>query len=103
MTEMGKRQEEDEDIGPVLAMVRENKPRPSWEEVAHWNPDSKTLWQSWDRLQVRNGILCREFEYFNGKLSVWQAIVPYRLREGVFAAVHGGVTGGHMGRKRTED
>jgi transposase InsO family protein/predicted aspartyl protease len=96
-------QEKDEDIRPVLAMRRSSDVKPTWDEAAPLSPVAKALWQQWEQLRVCNNILCRRFEYVDGRPAVLQAIVPYSLREEMFRAVHEGMTGGHMGRTRTED
>ena len=33
---------------------------------------------------------------------MWQVVVPFKMRRSVFRAIHEGLTGGHMGRKRTQ-
>ncbi len=94
-------QKNDPDIREVLQEKKAIKDKPGWDEVAAWSATAKALWQQWDRLEVRNGVLFRRFEFLDCRPSVLQVIVPYKLRRQVFKAVHGGMTGGHMGRTRT--
>jgi len=95
-------QETDQDINPVLQAKKQNIERPTWDQIASESPITKALWQQWDRLLVRDNVLYRQFDPLNGKPIVWQLIIPYKLRRQFFQAVHEGITGGHMGRKRTE-
>ena len=95
-------QEGDEDIKMLLQRKKVEKDKPPWDEIASCSPDAKALWQQWDRLKVVKGMLCRRFDYLDGRPVVWQIIVPFKLRKSMFKAVHEGMTGGHMGRRRTQ-
>ena len=101
--DIAKNQEADDDIAPILRFMRNSGSKPSWDEVAPLSPGAKALWQQWDRLFIRQGVLCRRFMYFDRKPHSVQVVVPFNMREAIFRVVHEGVTGGHMGRKRTQD
>jgi len=92
-------QREDPDIKFILEMVKVGRNKPDWDDVAL---QSSTLWQQWSRLVVRNGVLCRRFEQLNGRPIIWQIVIPFQLWRVIFELVHEGMTGGHMGRKRTK-
>jgi len=44
----------------------------------------------------------RRFESADGLDVSWQIVWPARLRKEFLKLVHSGVTGGHLGRRRTE-
>ena len=56
-------QMEDGDIGPILVLVEEKKPRPECRAIAGGSSVFKTLWRNWDRLEVHNGILYRRWHH----------------------------------------
>jgi hypothetical protein len=92
----------DDDIRVVLQIIERKTDKPTWDEVSSESTVTKALWQQWERLAVRNGALYRRYETVPGRSVVWQLVIPFELRKDVFCLVHEGVTGGHMGRKRTE-
>ena len=61
----------------------------------------KTLWASWPRLAVRDGLLKRRFESADGTTVRWQIVWPQVLIEDFMKIAHGRMTGGHLGRHRT--
>ena len=75
-----KEQRGDPDISVILEMVEVGRSKPDWDEVASQSSTTKALWQQWNRLAVRNGILCRRFEQLNGRPIIWQIVIPFKLR-----------------------
>jgi len=55
----------------------------------------------WPRLRIWNGILQRRFEAPDGLSVKWQVVLPKELRSDFLTAIHGGMTGGHLARRRT--
>lgn len=94
-------QRTDDDIRHIIELLEEHRGKPSWDDIASKSSTTKALWQQWERLSMRNGALYRRFETLPGKSFVWQLIIPFQLRKEVFDLIHEGVTGGHMGRRRT--
>ena len=68
-----------------------------------WSGPAKRLYYEWNRLYLRDGIMYRRFEDPEGIQDHWQLIVPYQYRREVIERAHGGMTGGHMGVKKTQD
>ncbi|MDZ7612307.1 MAG: RNase H-like domain-containing protein [Flavobacteriaceae bacterium] len=99
---MGEEQLKDTDIAPIYSLVSDGAERPQWDDVAHLSGTSKALWQQWTSLQIVNGILCRSFESAIPGETRWQMVIPRRLRRAFIVLAHQGITGGHLGRKRTE-
>jgi len=99
---LAEEQRRDTDIRAIMELLEEKMEKPSWDDVASRSCTTKALWQQWPRLVVRDGILYRRFEQLDGRVTRLQLVVPFKLRRQMFCAVHEGVTGGHMGRRRTE-
>ena len=57
----------------------------------------------WARLSVYDGVLQRKFESPDGLSVHWQTVIPKTMREEFLQHVHGGITGGHLGREKTAD
>jgi transposase InsO family protein len=51
---------------------------------------------------MRDGILYRKWEEPDGHSSSWQLIVPDKFRRDLFQRAHAGMTGGHLGYRKTE-
>ena len=94
-------QEEDEDLIPILQWLQETPERPNRERVSGESPVTKHLWQQWSLLRMRDGILQRRWVKANGSGSYWVIVVPCALRQELMDEMHGGVTSGHQGEKKT--
>ena len=75
--------------------------KPPWDAVALQSHDVKILLNMWPRLRIWNGILQRRFESLDGSTVNWQIVLPVKLRKEFLSVIHGGMTGGHLARKRT--
>ena len=94
-------QQKDPDISFIIKLKENDDAKPPWEAVALASRDVKTLWAQWPRLAIEDGLLKRRFEAANGLSSHWQVIIPASLRDEFVSFAHGGMTGGHLGRRRT--
>jgi hypothetical protein len=52
-------------------------------------------------LLLKEGVLCHRFVDSRGSIKFTQVILPREQREKIFQAVHTGMTGGHLGLKKT--
>ncbi|MCG8078590.1 MAG: Ty3/Gypsy family RNase HI domain-containing protein, partial [Candidatus Thiodiazotropha taylori] len=66
---------EDVNIGPILVLIEENKPRPDWTTIAKESSFFKTLWRNWDRHEVHGSILFRRWSQ-DEITDILQLIVP---------------------------
>ena len=94
-------QRSDADIGFLIELIESGSDEPDWETVALKSNDVKVLCKFWSRLAIRDGLLKRRFESRDGKSERLQIVWPRELRTEFLTIAHGGMTGGHMGLKKT--
>ena len=75
--------------------------QPSWESIRSHNAEVKTLIKTWSRLRLKNGVIYRAWNDEDGIAEYYQKILPYEYRRSFVRMVHSGMTGGHMGEKKT--
>jgi transposase InsO family protein len=88
-------------LATIICLLETSAEKPSWDDVALKHRDVKVLWAMWPRLAVRDGLLKRRFEDAATGVNKWQVIMPRTLREEFMSIAHGGMTGGHLGKKKT--
>jgi transposase InsO family protein len=101
--EVAAQQKEDSELRTLYEAVWQERARPTWEEVALQPGKVKVLWGQWPRLRIRDGVLCRRWEAAIGDEVRWQVVMPVALRKTFVKQVHEGITGGHLGRNKTEE
>ena len=94
-------QQRDEDISPIIRWLQDSPEKPDRQEVAAESPVTKHLWQQWQLLRLEDGVLQRRWVNANGNGSYWVLVVPRVLRQELMEEMHGGVTSGHQGEKKT--
>ncbi|PIK44335.1 Retrovirus-related Pol polyprotein from transposon [Apostichopus japonicus] len=99
--ELKAEQLKDVELRKMLTWKENKVDRPSWEEVSAEGKELKAYWAQWDRLEVRQGLLCRRWENHAGDCITWQFIVPRILQEEVIQLLHDNPTSGHLGVRRT--
>ena len=100
--EMATAQDTDLDIGRLKALVSKDLEKPSWESVLPRSKECKTLWHQWERLKVIQNVLYRRWETAEGCHIRWQLVLPSAFRNDFLKMAHTGLTGGHLGRRKTE-
>ena len=99
---MIEQQKTDPETAALYTAIESGKARPEWEEVALLPEGTKVLWWQWVRLAIRQGVLCRRWEAAIGNEVTWQVILPTHLRKQFIKQVHENMTGGHLGKAKTE-
>jgi transposase InsO family protein len=72
-----------------------------WEDVIGLDRVTKGLWRQWDRMTKVEGVLYREWISSDGLVKRLQLVPPQSIRRELMKRSHEGVTGGHMGMRRT--
>ena len=101
--EITEAQRKDREIGVILALLESGAGKPPWEDIALKSTETKTLWNEWERLAVREGVLCRRWITPDGLNVRWQIVMPHDFRSEFIRLAHTGMSGGHMGRSKTEE
>ena len=89
---------------PCIAFVlraKETDQCPSSEVTKGQSLTTRRLVQLWQRLQLHNGILYRQYEDVQTKQQWTQFIVPQPLRDEVLEEIHAGIMAGHLGEEKT--
>ena len=96
-------QMEDEELNFIISLMKVNRERPGWKEVELKSTAVKSIWHEWERLEVKGDVLCRKWTPIQGTTNVWQIIIPRKFRAELIRLAHTGLTGGHLGRSKTEE
>ena len=100
---MADAQKADRDIGFVRTLLENRSDKPSWKDVELRSSEVKALWYEWERLAIRKDLLCRKWISADGLHLRWQVVVPFAFRPEIVRLAHAGITGGHLGRTKTEE
>ena len=84
----------DGDIAPALAW-KEDGVRPPWSEIQGSSPMLRALWQQFDSLEIRDGVLYRQFYNRNGIVCNLQLILPIGIKVPFLELIHAD-TAGHL-------
>jgi hypothetical protein len=77
----------DSSIGVILIAVESGHKFPE-QVLKGLSPESRSLHQQWDSLQVKHGKLWRKFFLYDGTVSCLQLVVPHSLRSQVLRELH---------------
>ena len=95
-------QQDDSDLQWIIRWKAEQEQEPSVDEVRPKSAVVKTLVAQWPQLRVIDGLLVREWLHADGSCPRWlQLIPPPERRNDLIRLSHEGMTGGHMGLRRT--
>ena len=81
--------------------AKESDKRPTEEVVKARGMEVQKLIQIWYQLMVSNGILNRRFEDEEGKLAVFQWVVPKKHRKEILCHMHDGPLEAHLKESKT--
>ena len=94
--ELRQTQLDDKCLGGLL-QARESSQKPAHDHTRSQSPEYQRLYQQWDQLVVREGVLWRYYAQPNDKMSWLQLIVPKSFRSDSVKEAHQGNSGGHLG------
>src|SRR5678815_497292 len=89
-------QKEDPDLRVVRPWLEEGSQAPDLVDILRENEAVKVYWHQKDRLY-----LCEEVMYRKTPDGIEQLLVPKAMRENYMRLAHTGITGGHLGVRRT--
>jgi hypothetical protein len=87
------RQLQDADIRPALQWLESDSGRPSWDSVKSGSPFLRSLWQQYESLVLRQGVLYRIFHDVNGLAQYYQYVLPSDLKIPFLELVHSDAAG----------
>ena len=93
----------DQRADPVLKYIiatKERNLKPKWPDISEMNEKVKFYWQRWDSLEMKDDILYYKFETSTKDVN-WLIVIPDQRKEYILKQLHDGVTGGHLGVKKT--
>ena len=77
--------------------------RPDWQVVRGGSDVTKTLWNMWDDLVLKNNVLYRRYKRPDETAEYIHLVTPCELRIELTELAHTGMTGGHLGVARTKE
>ena len=95
-----KAQASDPSIAPILRAKLAGK-KPVGDAVQRLSRESRQLLEMWEQLRVEDRVLLREFRNPTSSLIRKQIIVPKSVRDSILSELHSGVSGCHLGEKKT--
>ena len=101
--ELNEAQRRDPDLTSIVKRKETLTENPSWDQVELQSADTKLLWHEWDRLLLSEGTLYRKWTSIDNVTDRLQVVLPRTYRSGFIRMVHTGMTGGHLGRQKTEE
>ena len=70
------------------------------QQLKRLSPESRSLHQQWDSLQVKHGKLWRKCFLHDGTVSTLQLVVPHPCRSQILRELHDSPVGGHLGQEK---
>ena len=86
--QLQKAQMEDDRIDPIAKMLKKSEIRPPWSSIAPHNEAAKIYWAQWNSLRRKDGIAYCLWETPTGDSTLWQLVLPKKLRDEVLQQLH---------------
>ena len=86
----------------VMELLTNSGTTADWSAVNEDVLEVQALFAQRQTLQIRDGILYRQFQTAEGKINHYQGVIPRCLRIGVMSSIHGSLLTGHFGLMKTE-
>ena len=94
-------QQKDPDLRPLIEWLEAGRDQPDERDVTAASPATRYYCKQWDTLRLDNGVLVKRWMSANGKITSWLTIIPREMRRSLVREMHGGITSGHLGEKKT--
>ena len=96
-----KEQASDPDIGPIYHAMKQSTQKPANTAFITYSKQTKNLLEQWQSLTMQEDKLYRKWMNNRNEILRLQLIVPWKLQGAFIGACHTGMTGGHLGPKKT--
>ena len=96
------KQENDAVLKHLLQWKRDDE-KPARSTVAPFCRVLKAYWHEWETTELKDNILYKKRIRDIGNDAEYLFLMPNILRKEVFHQLHGNITGGHLGRRKTYD
>ena len=93
-------QESDNKISPVINALKVGR-KPSLQVMSNWPSVAKRLMEDWERLELRGGVLYRQWYNQQGRITRHHLVTPSQIRAQVLPVAHVGAISSHFAVKRT--
>ena len=94
-------QRNDLDISPIYKAISHSTNEPPTSQFISTSAATKNLLAQWQSLTMVNNVLYRTWLDADRNIKWLQVIVPFKLQEAFIIACHAGMTGGHLGPRKT--
>ena len=92
----------DPKLSTFYAIFTVNTEQVPWSDVVGLDKVTKNMWNQWERICAVDGVLYRKWVSNDGLHQRWQLVPPKSIQDQLMTMAHTGMTGGHMGIKRTQ-
>jgi len=93
----------DPELRKLVRLRLQSAEQPALALLLTQSEGAKRLYNQWERLEIREGLVRRRAEAKPGEQPYSQLLVPRRSVQDVLRSCHEGTTGGHFGIRRTLD
>jgi len=100
--EIAEATDKDIELTTFVKWLKEGTLPLSGNELARYDPVTKSLHAQWERFKVTEGVLYRKFWSSHQEGASWQLVAPVAYRKEVMKTAHASVSSGHMGVKKTQ-
>jgi len=90
------RQQSDPELGKLVRLRLQSAEQPELALLSTESESAKRLYNQWERLEVREGLVRRRVEGNPGEQPHSQLLVPRQSVLDVLRSCHEGITGGHL-------
>ena len=95
------RQQSGPELGKLVRLRLQSAEQPALALLSTESANAKRLYNQWERLEVREGLVRRRVDGKPGEQPYSQLLVPRCSVQDVLRSCHEGMTGGHFGIRRT--
>jgi len=91
----------DKDLGWIFECLEGGEEAAPWSRALGQSQGVKSYCRQWERLKLLEGRIYRRWESVNGRQISYQLIPPEGYREILMREAHTGLTGGHLGLRKS--